>query len=108
MVHPDKRKDFDNQVALILNETNFNSFQHHCHSLMKEFSYCKNWLKWHLVPERAIIIFPACSNSLDQVQRWNRKSLTNNTNAQESVNKIIQTMAPKKKLNVQETIEHNG
>ena len=45
VVHPDKRKDFDNQVALLLNETNFNSFQHHCHSLMKAFSYCKNWLK---------------------------------------------------------------
>ena len=75
---------------------------------MKQFPLCKNWLKWHLLPERAIIIFPACSNSLDEVEQWNRKTLTDNTNAQESVNKIIQERAEKKKLNVQETTEHIG
>ena len=106
VVLPEKRKDFDERVNCLLTESDFNDFKKQCHSMIKHFPKCQNWLKWHLVPSRAVILFQACMGSFTDVQKWNRALLREDTNAQESMNKTFKNSASRSKLSFQETVEH--
>lgn len=71
-----KKKDvFDEKIKEILQtpKGQFHLFNKLCSDFMKEFPKATSWLKWHLQPDRAVILFDACkSTDVDDLEK-NRK-----------------------------------
>ena len=53
-----------------------------CNTIVTKYPKTRNWLKWYLEPNRAIILFNACKAK----SKYN-KNIIQDTNAQENVNR---------------------
>ena len=81
----------------------YEEFKGKCDHLVREFPKMQNWLSWYLQKDRAPIMFPACRER--DIKSYSKK-MSSDTNAQENVGKQLQQFAPKKRLQIGESILH--
>ena len=106
IVPEEEEEEFNSEVQSLLDYPygNFHLFKKHCTKILSKYPLASNWLKWHLQPDRAIILFPACKTKSAAMAM---KHMSSDTNAQENVGKQFQELlSPKKHITLQEAIRH--
>lgn len=93
LVPPEQQKEFVVQVLRLLQFQfgDIEKFFKHFLEVIRKFTLVGEWLKWHLKPGVATILFPACREFDDHetYQRWSSR-VPNNTNAAEAMNGLYQ------------------
>ena len=82
----------------------FTNLKRRCNHFLNVFPDATPWLKWHLQPDRAVILFNACKGSSAQITSTTH--LFKDTNAQENIGRQFQYLHFKNKINVQEALIH--
>ena len=96
-VHPSQKEDFKAKALHLLRPMTFKTFYERVKELNKSFPNLKSWLLWYLQEDRASILFPACKVLTKyDVQKFN--SLKKDTNAQEGLGGLLQSLSKYKKM----------
>jgi hypothetical protein len=81
VVEPSKRDIFENYARKLLLPATMEDFLHHANEFIKAFPRAETWLRWWMLPQHAIMIFP--SFRLMDPDLW--KSIPETTNPEEAM-----------------------
>ena len=104
LIVPDEDEEtFNNMVDELFefDRGELTGFIKKCKEFLIKFPKAKNWLLWHLHPDRAVVLFNACKGDPGY-----KKQLLSNTNAQENIGRQFQYGQSKPYLTFYEGIQY--
>ena len=97
-----QKGDWYNRCINLLNGTDTDQFMHKINSLLLHYPKCGQWLKWYLQDPKISILFPACKDIKNSIQRRRWDQLSDNTNGQEGLSGFLQALSGQNKMELDE------